>query len=113
MKPPTRRRAAPRRYETPEAGNPRLVWTTREKKELLQGLKTQLSERAPEVTVQGRSDEEVGGSDEPWISLVPVGVTLLVKGRSSFILSETTPFRMHPPPPLPPPGGVITSAADT
>ncbi|XP_069839839.1 snRNA-activating protein complex subunit 2 [Dendropsophus ebraccatus] len=62
MKPPTRRRAAPRRYETPEMkcrATQRLVWTTREKRELLRGLKAQISEKVPEVTVQGRSHDEV------------------------------------------------------
>ncbi|KAG9470201.1 hypothetical protein GDO78_018650 [Eleutherodactylus coqui] len=62
MKPPTRRRTAPRRYETPDAAqraNLRLVWTNREKMELLRGLKAQIGERRPEVTVQGRSNEEV------------------------------------------------------
>ncbi|XP_044138806.1 snRNA-activating protein complex subunit 2 [Bufo gargarizans] len=62
MKPPTRKRAAPRRYDAPTAAsapNLRLVWTTREKKELLQGLRSQMNEKTPEVTVQGRSDAEV------------------------------------------------------
>ncbi|XP_073507091.1 snRNA-activating protein complex subunit 2 [Phyllobates terribilis] len=58
MKPPARRRSAPRRYLITE-GSRQLVWTTREKKELLRGLKDQVSETAPEVTVDGRSDEEV------------------------------------------------------
>ncbi|KAM3924268.1 snRNA-activating protein complex subunit 2 [Leptodactylus fuscus] len=62
MKPPTRRRVAPRRYQPPAAAhraNIRLAWTTREKKELLKGLKDQINEKSPEVTVQGRSDAEV------------------------------------------------------
>ncbi|XP_072000756.1 snRNA-activating protein complex subunit 2 isoform X2 [Engystomops pustulosus] len=62
MKPPTRRRSAPRRYNTPDplrATTTRLIWTTREKQELLRSLKRQLRERTPKLTVQGRSDQEV------------------------------------------------------
>ncbi|XP_075711638.1 snRNA-activating protein complex subunit 2 [Rhinoderma darwinii] len=62
MKPPTRRRAAPRRYETPEAASGsqlRQAWTTREKKELLRSMKSQLGEKAPVVNVQGRNVVEV------------------------------------------------------
>ncbi|KAG8539604.1 hypothetical protein GDO81_020658 [Engystomops pustulosus] len=61
MKPPTRRRSAPRRYNTPDplrATTTRLIWTTREKQELLRSLKRQLRERTPKLTVQGRSDQE-------------------------------------------------------
>ncbi|CAJ0938402.1 unnamed protein product [Ranitomeya imitator] len=58
MKPPVRIRATPRRYLTPQSSQ-QLVWTTREKKELLRGLKEQVSEKAPRVTVDGRSDGEV------------------------------------------------------
>ncbi|XP_077117799.1 snRNA-activating protein complex subunit 2 [Ranitomeya variabilis] len=58
MKPPVRRRSAPHRYLTPQSSQ-QLVWTTREKKELLRGLKEQVSEKAPRVTVDGRSDGEV------------------------------------------------------
>ncbi|XP_073407738.1 snRNA-activating protein complex subunit 2 [Dendrobates tinctorius] len=59
MKPPVRRRSAPRRYLVPESSHQQLVWTTREKRELLRGLKEQVSEKAPRATVDGRSDGEV------------------------------------------------------
>ncbi|KAM4035729.1 snRNA-activating protein complex subunit 2 [Anomaloglossus baeobatrachus] len=58
MKPPIRRRSAPRRYQTPETTQ-QLAWTSREKKDLLRVLKDQVSEKVPQVAVEGRSDEEV------------------------------------------------------
>ncbi|XP_056425065.1 snRNA-activating protein complex subunit 2 [Hyla sarda] len=61
MKPPARRRTAPHRYDDqnmPKTSH-RLLWTIREKKELLWELKGQISEKTPNVEVQGRSEEEV------------------------------------------------------
>ncbi|XP_075062578.1 snRNA-activating protein complex subunit 2 [Mixophyes fleayi] len=64
MKPPVRRRSAPVRYEiqdkTPARPAPlRLAWTSREKMELLRGLKSQVDRKVPEPPVKGRSQSEV------------------------------------------------------
>ncbi|XP_018420302.1 PREDICTED: snRNA-activating protein complex subunit 2 [Nanorana parkeri] len=64
MKPPVRRRTAPVRFEVldtqPVRSAPiRLAWTTREKVELLRGLKAQMDQKVPDPPVQGRSQLEV------------------------------------------------------
>ncbi|NP_001088765.1 uncharacterized protein LOC496029 [Xenopus laevis] len=66
MKPPSRRRSAPVRYEIsglgPTLRRPppqRLAWTFREKHELLKGLKFHKDKQEPEILVQGRSQSEV------------------------------------------------------
>ncbi|KAG8441496.1 hypothetical protein GDO86_007023, partial [Hymenochirus boettgeri] len=64
MKPPSRRRLAPVRFELPSSRLKRpvayrLAWTTKEKYELIRGLKSQKEKKEPEVHVQGRSQREV------------------------------------------------------
>ncbi|NP_001297044.1 snRNA-activating protein complex subunit 2 [Xenopus tropicalis] len=64
MKPPSRQRSAPVRYEIQgihlrRTGPYRLAWTFKEKHELLKGLKAQKDKKEAEIPVQGRSQTEV------------------------------------------------------
>ncbi|CAH2272722.1 Hypothetical predicted protein [Pelobates cultripes] len=64
MKPPLRKRAAPTRYEQQHPavvriGPLRLTWTSKEKIQLLRGLKAQRANKSPDPPVSGRSQGEV------------------------------------------------------
>ncbi|XP_072255477.1 snRNA-activating protein complex subunit 2-like isoform X2 [Pyxicephalus adspersus] len=64
MKPPSRRRSAPVRFEGADAAPARtapirLAWLGKEKMELLRGLKAQVNQKVPNPPVQGRSKSQV------------------------------------------------------